>query len=117
MRIMSIIKSLIRPEVKNTEGFVLLDVKDYKNAVMNKAVQLVDVRTPVEYKNGHLAKAINIDYHDKSSFFASFEKLDKEKPLYIYCRSGQRSRSAAKQLLQRGFKQIFDLKGGLNNWQ
>ena len=99
------------------DQFELLDVRDYKNAVINKKVQLVDVRTPSEFKKGHLGQAMNIDFYDKRSFEASFEKLDKKKPVYLYCRSGFRSKKAAMRLLDMGFIKVYDLKGGLNNWR
>lgn len=44
------------------------------------------------------------------------EKLDKEKPVYIYCRSGGRSGKAAKQLADEGFTEIYDLDGGILEW-
>lgn len=84
---------------------------------MNKDVQLVDVRTSQEYRKGHLAKAQNIDYYQKSKFDEEFGKLDRSKPLYIYCRSGHRSRKAAARLINMGFSLIIDLKGGIKNWR
>ena len=100
-----------------SKQFELLDVKDYKKAVINKKVQLVDVRTASEFKKGHLGQAMNIDFYDKQSFETSFEKLDKKQPVYLYCRSGFRSKKAAKRLLDMGFNKVYDLKGGLNNWR
>ena len=95
----------------------MLEVSDYKAAVIGKNVQLVDVRTAKEYRKGHLGKAMNIDYYAKKDFEKEFEKLDKNKPLYLYCRSGFRSRKAAAKLIEMGFSKIYDLKGGLNNWR
>ncbi len=99
-------------EVKNT----ILDVADYKEIVVGKNVQLVDVRTPKEYQEGFIDDAINIDYQNQVKFITSFEKLDKNKPLYIYCRSGNRSQKSAKLLLELGFSEIYDLKGGYIAW-
>ncbi len=99
-------------EVKNT----ILDVVDYKEVVVIKDVQLVDVRTPKEYQEGFIDDAINIDYLEQSKFYTSFEKLDKNKPLYIYCRSGNRSQKSTKLLLELGFTEIYDLKGGYIAW-
>jgi len=78
-------------------------------------IQLVDVRTPKEYTSGHLRNAINIDYYD-SNFAVDMAKLDKNKTLYIYCRSGGRSGSAAKKLKDMGFTKVYDLKGGIIKW-
>ena len=100
-----------------SDRFELLETSDYKKAVLNKDVQLVDVRTPGEYRKGHLGKAKNINFYAKTKFITAFEQFDKSKPLYLYCRSGVRSRKAAMKLIDIGFKKIYDLKGGLNNWQ
>ncbi len=99
-------------EVKN----IILDVADYKEIVVGKDVQLVDVRTPKEYQEGYIDDAINIDYFDQITFNTGFKKLDKNKPLYIYCRSGNRSQKSAKLLVDLGFIEIYDLKGGYIAW-
>lgn len=114
---MSIFKSILKTRGGNSDQFELLDVVDYKKAVINRKVQLVDVRTSAEYKKGHLGRALNIDFYDKKSFKESFEKLNKKEPVYLYCRSGFRSKKAAMRLLNMGFVKVYDLKGGLNNWQ
>ena len=114
---MSMFKSIFKSRDRNSDQFVLLDVRDYKKAVINKKVQLVDVRTPAEFKKGHLGQALNIDFYDKKSFEESFQKLNKDQPVYLYCRSGFRSKKAAMRLLNMGFSKVYDLKGGLNNWQ
>ena len=95
---------------------IILDVADYKELVLDKNVQLVDVRTPKEYQEGSIEDAINIDYFDQDKFKTAFEKLDKNKPLYIYCRSGNRSQKSAKLLVDLGFTEIYDLKGGYIAW-
>ncbi len=100
---------------QNTKN-IILDVADYKEVVVGEAVQLVDVRTPKEYQEGFIDDAINIDYLNQVTFNTAFEKLDKNKPLYIYCRSGNRSQKSAKLLLDLGFTEIYDLKGGYIAW-
>ncbi len=95
---------------------VILDVTNYKEVVVGKDVQLVDVRTPKEYQEGYIDGAINIDYFDQENFNQAFDKLDKNKPLYIYCRSGNRSQKSVKFLVDLGFTEIYDLKGGYNAW-
>lgn len=87
----------------------------FKAAVSNKDVQLVDVRTPDEYSGGHIENALNINIYDQD-FAQKISKLDKDKPVYIYCRSGARSQSAASQMKDLGFKSIIDLKGGYMNY-
>jgi len=114
---MTIFKSLFRTQKHQSDKFELLGVKEYKDAVINKDVQLVDVRTAREYRSGHLGNAINIDFYKSKHFIESFERLNKDKPVYIYCRSGARSAKAAHQLISMGFKKIYDLEGGILNWR
>ncbi len=78
-------------------------------------IQLIDVRTPKEYKKGHLKNAVNINYYD-NDFLDEMSKLDKSKELYIYCHSGNRSGKAAKKLGEMGFTKVYDLEGGITNW-
>ncbi len=78
-------------------------------------MQLIDVRTPGEFAEGHLENAVNINVNS-NDFAAQVEKLDKEQPVYIYCKSGGRSGNAGKQLEAMGFKTIYDLKGGILSW-
>jgi len=78
-------------------------------------IQLIDVRTPKEYSEGHLKGAVNINFHD-DDFIVQMSKLDKDKEIYIYCRSGSRSGRAASKLKEQGFTKIFDLQGGIKNW-
>ena len=94
----------------------VVSVDTYKELVIGNPVQLVDVRTPQEYNSGKIEGAINIDYFNKDNFNAAFDKLNKNKPLYIYCRSGKRSQESAILLEQMGFKEIHDLKDGYNAW-
>jgi len=78
--------------------------------------QLVDVRTPKEYEEGHLKNAVNMDFNS-SDFATMIEKLDKSKPVLIYCLSGGRSGNALKQLVDAGFKSITNLDGGILKWK
>jgi rhodanese-related sulfurtransferase len=78
-------------------------------------VQLVDVRTPEEFAEGHLEGALNINIGD-TNFITEAEKLNLDKPIYIYCRSGKRSAKAALVLKDVGFKEIYDMDGGYLHW-
>ncbi len=114
---MTFLKSLFGSGSVTSNQIEVLDKETYKKRIAEKDVQLVDVRTPREYKNGHLAKAVNIDFFHHGSFRTSFEKFAKEEPVYLYCRSGQRSLKAAKKLIGWGFKKVYDLEGGILNWK
>jgi thioredoxin 1 len=80
-----------------------------------KIGQLVDVRTPGEYEQGHLEKAQNIDYKSPA-FQEQIKTLDKSKPVFVYCLGGVRSAAAAEILHQHGFKDVYDMKGGYIKW-
>lgn len=79
-------------------------------------VQLIDVRTPEEYKTGFIAKAQNIDYFSPT-FDDDMNKLDKQKPIFVYCASGRRSANCSKKLKDAGFIKIYDLDGGITKWK
>ena len=79
-------------------------------------IQLVDVRTPEEFDEGYIANAQNINYN--SPFFdAEIAKLDKSKPVIVYCEKGGRSAKCAKKMKEAGFVKIYDLDGGLAKWK
>ncbi len=113
---MSFLSSLFGGSALNSDKFEVLDKKSFKLAIQQKKVQLVDVRTAREYKGGHIGNAINIDLFQRGSFIQAFEKLDKSKPVYLYCRSGSRSKKAAQRVLDLGFEKVYDLKGGYMYW-
>jgi rhodanese-related sulfurtransferase len=77
--------------------------------------QIVDVRTPEEFQSEHLENAINIDWLNEN-FVKNIEKLDKTQPVFIYCKSGSRGTNASKKLAALDFKKIYQLDGGLLNW-
>lgn len=85
------------------------------STALSDTIQLIDVRTPAEYKQGHIEGAVNIDV-TSASFEEGIQQLDKDRPVYIYCRSGQRSNAAAKKMEKAGFNTLYDLKGGINIW-
>lgn len=77
---------------------------------------IVDVRTPEEYANGHIKNAINISWTG-STFEKETNKLDKSKPVYVYCQAGGRSAAAVAKMKKMGFKTIVELKNGMNGWE
>jgi rhodanese-related sulfurtransferase len=78
--------------------------------------QLVDVRTKDEFAVSHLKDAQNICVTD-TDFKQKVAHLDKDKPVYVYCKKGGRSAQASKILKELGFTKIFDLQGGITNWE
>ena len=101
----------------DTAGIRVISPQEVNDAVYeNGPQQLVDVRTLEEFKEGHLANAQNICVTD-DDFQEKLSNLDKNKPVYLYCRSGKRSASAAKIMRKLGFKEIYDMEGGYLNWE
>jgi len=100
----------------NANGQESLDAKDFKLIITKPEIQLVDIRTPDEYGTGFIQGALNIDFNE-DDFLERMVKLDKEKPLAIYCRSGNRTKDASKMLSKAGFKFIYTLNGGVVAWE
>lgn len=109
---MSLFSSIFTLNTVQSGQIKILDAAAFKEAIAVKGVNLIDVRTSKEYNSGHINMAINVDFFNRESFKKHFEKLDKNKPVYLYCRSGNRSQNAAKLLKGFGFNEIYDLKGG-----
>jgi len=86
---------------------------EFKEKSVNQTI--IDIRTPEEFASGHIQGAININLFDKT-FLEQISKLDKSKPIYMYCRSGSRSRSASKKVSNLGFEKVYDLQGGIIYW-
>ena len=77
---------------------------------------IIDVRTLGEFEGGHIANAKNIDWNG-TTFEAQIADFDKTQPIFVYCLSGGRSGSAASQMRSAGFKEVYELNGGLMNWK
>ena len=101
---------------QNNEKFDLLDYEEFKSQVENNSVQLFDVRTPDEYKMAHIDGAINVDFKNDEFFDSFFNDLNKSDTIYLYCRSGNRSKKSADKLINLGFQKIYDLNGGFIEW-
>ncbi|PKV51956.1 rhodanese-related sulfurtransferase [Aquimarina sp. MAR_2010_214] len=114
----SIFKTLFKTSNQSTNAIIRIDALAFKEAISGKKdLQLVDVRTSNEYTNGHIDGAFNIDYFKQMVFKSSFNAFNKEEPIYVYCRSGNRSQKAAAMLAEMGFTNIVDLKGGFIAWK
>ncbi len=101
---------------QNLNTISIIDTETLKVALSNKTIQLIDVRTPLEYKQGYIGNAINANIYT-SDFTQATALLDKTKPVYVYCHKGGRSNAAARKLTKLGFNKIFDFKGGWKAWK
>jgi thioredoxin 1 len=77
---------------------------------------IVDVRTSDEFSKGHLVNALNYDWNG-NEFEKQVSVLDKAKPVFVYCLSGGRSNSAAENMRTAGFKEVYELSGGIMKWR
>ncbi len=97
-------------------NLLILDKDQFnKKLAETQTVQLIDVRTPEEYVAGSIPNSLNIDFYS-DDFEKRMKALDKERPVFVYCKSGGRSGKTAKKLQKGGFKEVYDLKGGYTNW-
>jgi len=114
--IMSFFSSFYTTSAQSSDAISVLNKNQFAEAIQGKKVVLVDVRTPEEYFEGFIEGAINIDYFNQQSFIKQISALDKKEPVYLYCRSGNRSMKAARQLVSLGFENVYDLAGGYMAW-
>lgn len=97
------------------QSFDNMNVAEFADYLKNDDVQLLDVRTPNEFSEGHISGAMNIDWYDDNFITDAVKSLDKTRPIAIYCRSGKRSAAAAQKLTEKGYK-VTNLTGGIIAW-
>ena len=90
---------------------------EFKLVIAEPDVQLVDVRTPEEYEQGHIVGAMNIDWKNDAFTDEAGQMLDQSKTVAIYCRGGRRSHEAGNKLYKMGYTHIVELQGGLEAWK
>ena len=94
-----------------------LSVIDFANKTNElPAAPIIDVRTPDEFSKGHIQKAKNIDWNG-NDFEKQITTLDKAKPIFVYCLSSGRSSLAASKMRKEGFKEVYELDGGIMKWR
>lgn len=93
-----------------------ISVEEMQSLLNSKDIQLVDVRTPQEFNSGFIGNALNIDYYS-STFEEDIKKLDKKKPIILYCKSGRRSLNGSEKLEAIGFIKVYNLLGGIDQWK
>lgn len=93
----------------------LVEINEFRALLQEKEVQLIDVRTAHEYELGSIPGSVNINYWAKD-FEDQLKVFDKEKPIAVYCAAGMRSAQAADKLRALGFREVYDLEGGLRAW-
>lgn len=96
-------------------GLKRISVSDAIRLINDREPLLIDCRTPVEFKRGHLLNALNVSLARFDEEIGRVGK-DKSRPVLVYCQMGPRSDAAYKKLVERGFTEVYALKGGINAW-
>ena len=101
--------------VEQKEVIVDVTVEQFKTLLVEEGGTILDVRTPDEWAEGTIANAQKIDFYS-DNFAADVEQLDKQSPVFVYCKKGGRSASAAETLKEKGFTKVYNLDGGISAW-
>ena len=99
-----------------TSKFKTVDVKEFEKFISDTTVSLLDVRTPAEHAEGFIPGThFNIDVLEDTFTKIVTETLSKDKPVALYCRSGNRSKQESEKLVKLGYTNIIEI-GGINSW-
>ena len=94
-----------------------LNQLDWTNkSSLKESNTIIDVRTPEEFGEGFIKNAINLNIYDSSDFIKKIKSFSSNKEYYIYCNSGDRSSAACKIMSQMGFNNVYNLTGGISEW-
>lgn len=92
-----------------------VNVSEAKTMIDKGGVVVLDVRTPDEFVGGHLKNAMHANVND-ASFSQRIAAIDKKKTIVVYCAAGSRSARATDMMVQKGFKNVYNMTGGYNAW-
>ncbi len=104
--------------VKSNSHFTYqkLQAEDYARMLSDSAnYYLIDVRTPAEYKKGHVNGAMNVNFFE-FHFGQDVDSLQRDKTAFLYCHTCHRSPFAARIMKRKGFVRVYDLNGGFSKW-
>jgi len=113
--IAALFSTISLPAQDKTTGKTLTQ-KKFQQLMSKRNTVILDVRTPEEYKEGHIPGSLQIDVLKAENFKQSVAGMDKNKKYLIYCHSGKRSASAKFIMKNLGFKKLYDLDGGFSKW-
>ena len=106
---------LAQSKLSNSRNIYNVSASDFNKVINLKNINIIDIRTPQEYNSGHMKESINIDWY-KRNFKEKIQRFAKDKPIAIYCRSGNRTSKATNVLHAMGFKEVINLTNGINDW-
>lgn len=90
--------------------------EEITTVIVENNYPLIDVRSPEEFEEGALPGAVLIPL-ENTDFIERIQTFDTQQPIYLYCRSGNRSSRAAELLVRLGFTQVYNYTGGMEEWQ
>ncbi len=93
-----------------------INVAEFNRMIIERPGQIIDVRTKSEVAKGAIPNSDNMDIFE-DNFEASLNKLDKSKPVYVYCAVGGRSSEAMELMHKKGFSEVYNLDGGYTAWK
>ena len=82
----------------------------------SKNSKIIDVRTPQEFQDFRIPKSVNVDFYDPQNFIKKITPLNKEASYFLYCKSGVRSNNSCTIMKGMGFKNVYNLVGGISDW-
>lgn len=94
----------------------LLAPQDFEQKISEQEGLIIDVRTPQEFAAGHIENASSLNFL-ANDFLDKMDLIQKNQPLFVYCKSGNRSSKAAETLRMNGFEDVYELDGGIMAWQ
>lgn len=100
----------------DNDNIVSVSAPEFDTKIKTDSVQLLDVRTPQEYAEGHIDGALNINVQSDDFQQMAEKELSKDSTILVYCRSGRRSMDAAGILTRLGYR-VINLKGGIIEWK
>lgn len=110
-----LVAAYVYSQRRSSARFESMDNAEFATLIVDTTVQLVDVRTSAEFAAGHIPEAKNIDVRGDNFDREAKATLSKERPVAIYCRSGARSKTAARRLAAMGYR-VYELNTGFMNW-
>ena len=105
---------IINPKERNMKSH--LDPKDWNKLIKNKETYIIDTRKPFEYKVGTFKRSINPNVNNFRDFPKYLNRLKKNKPVAMFCTGGIRCEKTSVYLKKKGFKNIYQLNGGILNY-
>ena len=116
--LLGVLVMLIKAELdyQSSKGLLISASMAIRVLNNNNDALIIDIRSVAEYKNGHIKGAKNIPLNEFASGIDSFSKF-KDKPVLIYCNSGNTATRAIKLLKKAGFEKINNLEGGIAAWK